>query len=321
MPPPSLHAAHDEPDVFEADSCRPAPVLTSFARPAEPLSFGDDDAPTADILLPAQAFEVFAGRTFPVASPHVFYGPPGAAPSPAGCAKIGRESLRDRVERLRAEVWEVSDGGGGSAELCLSELRAVLDGLAAKGEKAGSEAVGGGPGGETLTRAGVRDMDRRVAALEASVGAGADAGPGGLWGLVESARAAVATEGYAEARAEATRLAEVLAGNEEVAEAVDVAALLQRLAVIEPAAAAIPTIVARLRTVRFGLDDNRAMLRAVGAVAQRCEAVAGARRENAQLVKIVKDGLELNAKSVAKNMEELEKRLQKAIAVRAEEGS
>lgn len=352
----SASASSDsEPDVFEADSCHPspsAPATSHYSRPASPQVFGDADAPFADEMEPVKAFEVFAGRTFPRATWLDFSGDvsrqlrglnasaPKRGRADDARGALGRESRESRIERLRAEVLEIADEGEGGAseasELCFSELREVIGGLAAKEAAAlstsGGLETGGGVDSEdahepvAMPRAavsipGIHDMDRRVAALESCLGPGADAGPGGLWGLVEGARTeldALDAKRFEAARGKALDLATCFDDNAGVTEVVDLASLLARIAAIEPAVAAIPTLVARLRTVKFGLDDAGGVARALGELVERCEKVVSARSENVALVEVAKESMESNARTVGKNMEALEERLRAALAVESE---
>jgi hypothetical protein len=360
----------DEPTLFEAESCPRAPRGCPVVRYSdldartddaeEAAYFGDVDVDGAEQPVdPVDAFEVFAGRTFPTGAKLDFSGDvyreslmarnllSAAARRRFGAgAADGRlplESYTGRMERLRLELDDLGRQQGPSTadtSIQLGELRQTLDRIMSQGGKLSDAsalplvekrsvrpeapvpdtfgAIQAAPARCVATDevAGCCDLDRRVARLESSLAGGVDPGPGGLWGLIDSVRVQLdaADPSYLRSvRTNVETLTAALDNTPALSDFADASQLVDRLDAIEPSAASIPTLTARLRTLKCSLDDAGSVVGSLAALGSRYDRLASSRRENKALLERVEQNLETNLETVVRNMQGLEKRLRDAL--------
>jgi Dynamitin len=166
-------------------------------------------------------------------------------------------------------------------------------------------------------------LDVRITALERQIAPGMDSGAEGLWRMVAAVRAhldAADSTSLEELRASVETLAAAMAGAEPVniSDVADAGSLLRKLDDLEPMAAAVPTVTARLRSIKDTLDDASGIARAITELSARCDALVSSRTENIRLISQVEDNLAANLRTVQNNMDALHTRLSAALELKPE---
>jgi hypothetical protein len=160
----------------------------------------------------------------------------------------------------------------------------------------------------------VSALDQRVTSLERQLTPGLDLGSKGLWDLVNSVRVylgaadPVALNGI---RTSVDSMVSVMAGR-EVAQVSDLAGaweLLSKLDNFEVTAAAVPTLIVRLRSIKASLDDASSISRAVAELSAKCDSLTFARNENSRLLSQIEENLAVSLRTVQSNMNTLHDRL------------
>jgi Dynamitin len=266
-------------------------------------------------------------------------------------AKLPLESRSERIERLQRELSEISTndnshivaGAADAGEAQIDELRQTLDRLSMQFAHTShvrptplllrtdrqKSSLAHNTSGSTVMQIFSHDavatssLDVRITALERQIAPGMDSGAEGLWRMVAAVRAhldAADSTSLEELRASVETLAAAMAGAEPVniSDVADAGSLLRKLDDLEPMAAAVPTVTARLRSIKDTLDDASGIARAITELSARCDALVSSRTENIRLISQVEDNLAANLRTVQNNMDALHTRLSAALELKPE---
>lgn len=347
---PLLSSEEDE--MFEANSSKPNSVLNLVVNnatdPSEDhsdrdLYYGDEpDFDSEDRAAnPLNLIQCYAERSFPRAQLLDFSGCvdlPSAAVDEQfrrrGAIRLSKAPGEPRGElilRLRRQLQELErqeeavstalSDRSQTTTLPLESLRNSLTTLSNDiGEQGGSGVAVDPDAGPLSSRSVPCDLslERRVAKLESYLAACDFSEGEGLWGLVESVRLrwqSADPSFWSEVRSAIDSASSRFESTRSLGMGVDFCELLRRLNAIEVDACSIPTLVARLRTLKQSLDDSSAGTARRDALAQRCETLLCMKTENDTLLAQLKANLEETAATTARNMESLEFRLNRALSL------
>lgn len=237
------------------------------------------------------------------------------------------ESRTERLERLRAEIDSLRNSSPQETAVCtkdrlpnLGELRKALNSLSCELSPRCKAPDGGAldQGPLASSRRALLIEEARLARIESTFQHSTAADIGGVWGLVASIRTHLETINGAsmrDVRRTVEELASIVENGPELSRLADVSELLVRLEAVEMDAAGVPTLAARLRSLKGSLDDAGNTMSALSNLTMKYESLLSHHLENKALMEKVDRNLSSTTEVMNRNLAILEKQFAGVLGV------